>query len=197
MRKFFNINEISEKKEVQEIVPGDESKIHRARFDFIHEHKIKSLKKLAGELPGENEVFFIETTNSFNAFTFIVYIVKYVGVIDELFIATYSINQRILSSLTRRLQKNEIRRVHLYIADSIKNRVPKIKDQLDIMQEQFKNFTVEYAWTHKKVIAIRVGDDYFVVEGSGNFSENSAEEQYVFVKSKQLYDFKTRNSNFS
>ncbi len=171
--------------------PESNSKALRVKFDEMHERKIASLKMLMGDLPKDNEIFFLETTNSFNAFTFIVYLIKHAGRIDELFIATYSINRRILDSLTRRLQKNQISDVYLYIAESIRYRMPKVKDQLATMQEQMENFQVEYAWTHKKVIAARVGDDYYVIEGSGNFSENTAEEQYIFLKSKRIYEFKT------
>ena len=198
MGKFFDINE----KLKQPSFKGEEtgistkksnSKSLRVSFDELHERKIATIKMLCGELPEENQIFFLETTNSFNAFTFIVYLIKYAGRIDELFIATYSINQRILDSLSKRLAKNEIKEVTLYIAESIRYRMPKIKDRLQIMAKELDNFQVEYAWTHKKVIAARVGDDHYVVEGSGNFSENTAEEQYIFLKSKRIYGFKTGN----
>lgn len=175
--------------------PETNSKALRVKFDELHEKKIGSLKWLTGELPNEGEVIFLETTNSFNAFTFIVYLLKHAGRIDELFIATYSINRRILDSLTKRIHKNEIGDICLYIADSIRYRMPKIKDQLDTMVKEFESFQVEYAWTHKKVIAARVGDAHYVVEGSGNFSENTAEEQYIFLKSKRIYEFKTGHIN--
>lgn len=171
--------------------PESNSKALWVKFDEMHVRKIASLKMLMGDLPEDNQIFFLETTNSFNAFTFIVYLLKYAGRIDELLIKTYSINRRILGSLTRRLQKNEISDVYLYIAESIRYRMPKVKDQLDTMVMQMDNFQVEYAWTHQKIICARIGSDHFVIEGSGNFSENTAEEQYIFLKSKLIYEFKT------
>jgi hypothetical protein len=170
--------------------PESNSKALRLQFDAVHLEKLKTLKMLCGRLPDENEVFFLETTNSFNAFTFIVYLIKHAGRIDDLFIGTYSINQRILDSLSTRISENEIGNICLYIAESIRYRMPKVKDRLDIMTKEFPYFQVEYAWTHKKVIAARVGDACFVVEGSGNFSENSAEEQYIFLRSKRIYEFR-------
>ena len=193
--KFFDIKSLTtkpekEKEETQHSDKKNNSQGLLVKFDEMHEQKITSIKMLCGRLPKENEIFFLETTNSFNTFTFIVYLLKYAGRIEELFIATYSINRRILDSLTRRILNNEIANVYLYIAESIKYRMPKVKDQLEVMQNQMENFQVEYAWTHKKVMAAKVGDSYFVVEGSGNFSENSAEEQYIFMNSKRIYDFK-------
>lgn len=196
MGKFFNIQEILAKPDMK----GEESQLStketnskslRIRFDEMHEHKIATIKMLCGRLPEENEVFFLESTNSFNAFTFIVYLLKHAGRIDDLYIATYSINTRILDSLSTRIRNNEIGDICLYIAESIRYRMPKVKDQLDMMIKAMDNFQVEYAWTHKKVIAARVGDAHYMIEGSGNFSENSAEEQYIFMRSKRIYEFRT------
>lgn len=196
MGKYFDIHDVLRKP----VEKGDESglstketnsKSLRIQFDEMHDQKVSTIKMLCGRLPEENEVFFLETTNSFNAFTLIVYLIKHSGRIDDLFIATYSINTRILESLTNRIEKNEIGEICLYLAESIRYRMPKVKDQLDMMIKSFENFQVEYAWTHKKVIAARVGDAHFVVEGSGNFSENSAEEQYIFMRSKRIYEFRT------
>jgi hypothetical protein len=191
MAKFFEIRErLGAVVEDPGAMVGN-AKILSAKFDEMHERKIASLKSLIGDLPADNEVFFLETTNSFNAFTFIVYLLKYAGRIDDLLIKTYSINARILDSLSRRIAKNEIGNICLYIADSIKYRMPKVKDQIEIMAKELENFEVEYAWTHQKIIAARVGADHYVIEGSGNFSENTAEEQYIFLKSKRIYEFKT------
>lgn len=196
MGRFFDIKEKITPKDMKGEESGlkvgtSNSKALRIKFDEVHCEKVSTIKMLCGRLPEENEVFFLETTNSFNAFTFIVYLIKHAGRIDDLYIATYSINQRILDSLSTRLRANEIGNMCLYIADSIKYRMPKVKDQFDLMLKEFDQLTIEYSWTHKKVICARVGDAYYVVEGSGNFSENSAEEQYIFMRSKQIYEFRT------
>lgn len=199
MGKFFNLQDIKPKP----VEPGEEcglktknsnSKALHVRFDEMHEAKVATIKLLAGKLPEENEVIFLETTNSFNAFTFIVYLIKHAGRIDDLLIKTYSINSRILDSLSARIRSNEIGDITLYIAESIKFRMPRVKDQIDMMVKEFANFQIEYAWTHQKVIFARVGNNHFVVEGSGNFSENSAEEQYIFMKSKRIYEFRSGNT---
>ncbi|MFV0376901.1 MAG: hypothetical protein ACK5JD_06305 [Mangrovibacterium sp.] len=200
MGKFFDIGEMMSKSDMKGEESGlkakdSNSKALRVRFDAMHEQKISTLKMLCGRLPEENEVFFLETTNSFNAFTFIVYLLKHAGRIDELLIKTYSINIRILDSLSARIRKNEIGDISLYIAESIRYRMPKVKDQLETMTREMNNFQVEYSWTHQKVITARIGEAFYVVEGSGNFSENSAEEQYIFMRSKRIYEFRTGNTN--
>lgn len=71
------------------------------RFEKMHSEKIHSLKQLIGRVPLPGEIFFLWTLNSFNAFTFITYIIKYFGTIKQLTFSTYSINERILASLVR------------------------------------------------------------------------------------------------
>lgn len=200
MAKFFDIKEMMAKPELKGEESGlktkqSNSKSLRVKFEAMHEQKITSLKMLCGRLPEENEIFFLETQNSFNTFTFIVYLLKHAGRIDRLLIKTYSINTRILESLSSRIRKNEIGEVCLYIAESIRYRMPKVKDQLDIMQKEMENFQVEYSWTHQKVMTAKIGNDCYIVEGSGNFSENSAEEQYIFMRSERIYEFRTGHIN--
>ena len=147
MGKFFDIDDLKSKPfeagfdQVGISTKKSNSKSLRLDFDEIHEQKIATIKMLAGTLPEENQIYFLETTNSFNAFTFIVYLIKYAGRIDELFIATYSINQRILDSLSKRLAKNEVVKVRLYIAESIRYRMPKVKDRLQIMAKEIEGFS--------------------------------------------------------
>ena len=200
MGKFFDIGELLAKPDMKGEESGlktkeSNSRSLRIRFDAMHEQKVSTIKMLCGRLPEENEVFFLETTNSFNAFTFIVYLLKHAGRIEDLLIKTYSINTRILDSLSTRIRNNEIGDICLYIAESIRYRMPKVKDQLDMMLKEMENFQVEYAWTHQKVIAAHIGEAYYVVEGSGNFSENSAEEQYIFMRSRRIYEFRTGHIN--
>lgn len=43
---------------------------------------------------------------------------------------------------------------------------------------------------HTKIACIRTADSrFFVIEGSGNFSDNVKIEQYTFEQSKQSFDF--------
>ena len=183
---FFNLNSIRP----EPIQQHDFSVSHK--FIKTHESKVESLKQLVGKLPGDGEAFFIETEKSFNAFTFIVYLLKYVGDIDELYVATYGLNARIIHSITGYMNKGRIKRVHIHISESIKARLPKIADMLQAVCLSNSNFSLSYAWTHKKVMCVRVGDEFFVIEGSGNWSENSAQEQYVFIKSQKIYEFRKR-----
>lgn len=167
---------------------ADKSTSAVERFEKMHCEKIHSIKQLVGRIPQRGEIFFLWTLNSFNAFTFITYVIKYYGKILDLTFSTYSINERILQSLVKRYDKGEIEKIYICISDSIKNRVPKVNDQLNAYAST-RNISIGYAWNHSKVTLIRTAEHFFVICGSGNFSENALNEQYIFMNDERIYTF--------
>ncbi|EMS34608.1 hypothetical protein C943_03295 [Mariniradius saccharolyticus AK6] len=188
--KLFSLRELSQASQEPEGNP-DKSEILRTKFVQAHCEKVVSLKNLMGSYPMPGEAFFLFTLSSFNAFTFIVYIIKHVGTIDELTFSTYSLNERILNSLVKWYDKGEIKQVNLSISDSIRHRMPKVYDQIEIHRKE-RRFGVRYCWNHSKVTLISAGGHYFTIEGSGNFSENAMHEQYLFMNDKTVYEFRRR-----
>lgn len=185
---LFSLDEIGTKNKKQ-----DPSKIIVDKFLTVHERKIVSIKDLCGRLPDENEIYFLWTLNSFNAFTFIPYIIKECDHIECLTLSTYSINSRIVDSLMRYIDKGKIGHVHLLISDSLRSRMPAVVDHLDSLVSSRKDvITVNLGWNHSKITLMLAADKHFVVEGSGNWSENSRNEQYVFLNSKQVYEFRNQ-----
>ena len=185
MNKLFDLNDL--KTDIMN------SYKHSQVLEKSYYLRIENLKNLLGRLPRENEAFFIETKKSFSAFTFIVYLMKHSGVIRELYIATYSTNERIIRSLVHWHGQGKIEHVHLFIAEKIKNRMPAVYEKLLQLQQE-GIIELQFAWSHKKVTAVRTDEGCYVVEGSGNYGENSMIENYIFVKSRELYEFRTRNS---
>ena len=154
----------------------------------MHIEKVHSLKDLLGRVPLKGEVYFLWTLNSFNAFTFITYIIKYFGCIKQLTFSTYAINERILTSLVRWYDKGSIDSIYICISDSIRSRVPKVNDQLQAFAST-RNIEIGYAWNHSKVTLIKTDSHHFVICGSGNFSENALNEQYIFLNDERIYNF--------
>lgn len=179
--KYFSIDELIKEK--------NDARLYSAKFERLHIFRLRNLKDLCGRLPDDDEVFFIETTKSFNAFTFIVYLIRHAGRVDHLFIATYSINDRIISALLRWADVNLIGKIEIEISETIRFRMPKIHVRLEHLAKNGR-LKIRYSWTHRKVTCIRTGIGNYVVEGSGNYGENAMKEQYVFCKSKKVYEFR-------
>ena len=185
--KLFSVGEIGG------ILPKNEEHGHRDRsieFLSIHSRKIESIKHLTGHLPEENELMILWTIKSFNAFTFIPYIIKEVGPIEFLTVTTYSINRRIIDAMIRLLDKGKINKIEIFISDSIKYRMPKVVDYLNgLILTRGQQISIVYAWVHAKVTLVKVQEQFFTIAGSGNWGENAQYEQYFFLSNPQAYDF--------
>ena len=115
---------------------------------------------------------------------------KHAGYVNHLYIATYSTNERIINALLRWRDKGLIGDIHLHISETIKFRMPKIFTRLVELQLDGV-ISLSFAWSHKKITCLDTASGYYVVEGSGNYGENAMEEQYVFLKNKEVYEFRS------
>jgi hypothetical protein len=189
MTKLFSISDLQTFKTVDESDKNDSAMLAES-FLEVHNFKLESLKKLVPSLPNSNQIFFIWTINSFNAFTFIPHIIKNAGQIDELIIATYSINSRIVHAFTKLIDSGKIKQVTVFISSTMKFRMPAVVDLLASLTDHRPELKVIYAWSHAKVAMARVGESHYIVEGSGNWGENAKHEQYIFLESKSVFEFR-------
>lgn len=158
-----------------------------------HYKKVNSIRELISGPPAPGQLIFLSTVKSFNAFTFIPYLLKYHPQIDELYLSTFAINQRVLSSFVKLVGKGAIKQVNILASESIIKRLPKVYNQLQYWQKNKPQFTVRYAWNHSKITLARCGQNYYCIEGSGNWSENAALEQYLFTNSAELFHFRKQH----
>lgn len=179
---------------VQATTGVNNSNSDRAAMKFYQMHceRIDSLKNLVN-IPKPDEINFLWTLKSFNAFTFIPFCIKEFGRIDELTLSTYAINKRIADSLIRQFDKGGIGSVHIFISETSKFRSAGVIDHLQALMQTRPNISLQFGWNHSKVSCVKCGDNYFTFEGSGNWSENAMYEQYVLVNSKKIYDFRKNN----
>ena len=182
--RFFDLDEL--------FAEVRQSRMFSQRFESILTFKLNNLRELCGRLPENGEAFFIETRKSFTAFTFIVYLIKNAGYVRHIYIATYSTNERIINALLRWRDKGMIGTIHLHVSETLKFRMPKIFQRLRQLHNE-GIITLTYGWTHKKVTCLDTESGHYVVEGSGNYGENALEEQYVFLKSHKVYEFRIGN----
>ncbi len=190
MANLFEFEELNNKKGN---CPVDKSEILRDNYLKMHDLKVKTLKELNGRLPVPGEFFAIWTMKSFNAFTFIPYLIHAKGKIDTIVLATYSINRRIVDSLIKKIDQGKINKVEILISDSIKFRMPKVHDHLNMMVNARDKINVVYGWNHSKITLVECGEHKYVIEGSGNWSENAQYEQYLFFNDERLYQFRLNN----
>lgn len=165
--------------------------ICKQKLDKYSSITINNLQDLSGALPTPGEIYFLWSLKSFNAFTFIKYVITERGKLDELVLSTYNITKVIFESLMRLVDNSLIDHLHITLSDVSKSRFPQIYDLVNMESGKRDKVDVLYMWNHSKVSLMKSGDDHFIVEGSGNFSENSRHEQYIFMNSKEIYEFRS------
>lgn len=165
------------------------SELYVSKYIVQHFQKVANLENDLMRVPTPEEFFFLQSDNAFNAFTFIPMVAKHYPV-KELYASTYSISRRVIDALVELHDKGMIEQITLLISDSMIKRNPVTIDNLMAMASTRPNMKIFYAWSHAKVCLMKTQDFYFVVEGSGNWSENAHYEQYLFANSKGLYDFR-------
>lgn len=129
----------------------------------------------------------IVTKSQLNSFDFILLFLE-TNIIERLTIAFYRIGKKVVQELKDLHDKGQIREINLLVNDG----VPKLCPEVYNLIKQYENnaFRVKIANTHTKIICIETDKGgFFVIEGSGNMSQNSKIEQYLFTQNKALYDF--------
>ncbi|WP_341221055.1 hypothetical protein [Polaribacter atrinae] len=173
-----------------------------SKYLVSHYQKIKNLDKELQRLPCSEEFFFLQSDTSFNAFTFIPLIGQKES-ITELYASTYSLSRKVIDALIQLHDKGIIEQVTLMINDGLIKRNPVTIDYLNALISSRSNFNVTYSWVHAKVCICKTKDNFYTIEGSGNWASNAQYEQYTFANSKGLFDFrktlftesKLRNTN--
>jgi len=156
-----------------------------------HYETVKSLPEDLLRLPSQDECFFLQTDNSFNAFTFVVLVAKHQG-IKRLYASTYSINIRVIESLVELHDGGFVDEIFLMVSDSLRKRNPTTVNLMEALFKSRPNIRLKYSWNHSKVTLMQTEFSSFVVEGSGNWSENALYEQYIFLNSKSVFEHREK-----
>ena len=191
---LFSFSELTNKSCQKNLVKNDKTEMTKSaslveKYEGMHFKKIEGIRDLMGDYPAAGEIYFLWTQNQFNAVTFILYIIRNFSVIDNLTFSTYAINERIVNSLAKWYDSGAIRQITIFISDTVKVRNAKTHDLL-VMQAKQRGWQIIYAWNHSKIMLMQSGENYFCIEGSGNLSDNSRFENYIFTNNKRVYEFR-------
>lgn len=186
MSPLFDYKSLTKTEEREEV---EKTSSFKSKYLLAHYERVENLERHLQRLPSEEEFFFLQTVKQFNAFTFIPFILKTQS-IQELYASTYSVSVRVVESLMELHDAGMIEKITLLISDSLIKRNPVTIDKIEALANARANMEVKYTWNHSKVSLAKTSTDFFVMEGSGNWSENAAIEQYTFANSKGLYDFR-------
>ena len=189
--RFFDVDEIGKEDPSLLSLRSDKAGLRVAKFIKLHYEKVETIRQLTGRLPAPGEMYKLWTINSFNAFTFLPFLItECEDIINELIISTFSINIRIIDAFFKLIQDGRIRKITIFINEGMKTRNPEVYDHLSALVGSKPDIIkVIYAWNHSKISLIQIADHFFIVDGSGNFGENAQFEQYSFWDDREGYEF--------
>lgn len=142
-------------------------------------------------LPEKGEQIRIRTQQQINLISLIVKILDENHKINELTIATYTLNREIWSILIDLIKAEHIKKINLLITSSYSFRDNKLYEWMKDTANQLKdnyNFHLIFAWLHLKITLARCNDNYYQFEGSMNYSTNNMVEQILFENNQVTYD---------
>lgn len=159
-------------------------------FESMHAAKVATVKKHIPKPPGPGEIIFVWTTAQFNTMSLIIWLIEQLGNIEELFVSTYSISNVCVQTLLKWLDAGKIGNIFLYLSDYIPKMSPKkynaLLSEVSARPDKMK---IGLGFNHSKITLAAIGNNRIVITGSGNFAENSGNEQYTICNSPQIYEF--------
>lgn len=160
------------------------SNFNKSNYQIL-EHVIENIK-----IPEKKEQIRIRTQQQINLISLVLKILQKHKKIDELTIATYTFNRISWNTITDALKSGKIKKINLFLSSSYAYRDKKYYMYL---QEQAKELSLKYdihlvfAGLHLKITLIQCKKDYYLFEGSMNYSTNNMAENLLFENNKKSY----------
>lgn len=160
------------------------------QFEAMHSSRVAHVKKHLARPPGPGEVVFIWTTAQFNTMSLIIWLIEECGTVQELILSTYSISNLCVQTLLKWMDSGKIGKTYLYISDYVPKMSPKKYDMLlSAMSSRPGRLDIGLGFNHSKITLLSIGPNRFVITGSGNFVENSGNEQYTICNNPEIHEF--------
>ena len=144
---------------------------------------IKKVKQIG--LPKKGEQVRLITTTAFNSISIISHIAQNEIIQDAVFII-FAINKQAAQVLIELKKEGHFKKCQMIIS-SIRNAGIRDKSQSIILLEP--HFNITFITSHAKIVILKTKNNYYSIEGSGNFSWNARVEQYIIDNDIKLYDF--------
>ena len=159
-----------------------------AKILTINAMKKESLEDVFKTLPEENEYIHLIGNGKYDYYTFIPVMISRLSHIDELYGSTWTMNRSNCEDLFKRFDSGDIGNMSIITGLYFKRRETAVYASLveGLNKRGQKFISCE---NHAKVILIKFGNAYYVIEGSANWTSNPRIEQNVIVRSEKLYKF--------
>lgn len=161
------------------------------RLQFRKDH----CKETIVEFPANNEIACYISYGLSDAGGFLYAFNEKIGVIDEAYIATWTISKNNVNDLIKMVDEGKIKKLTFLLNDGML-KTANTKPIYALLRLEFdkRKDKINYAVanSHAKVQAYRSGDRYCTISGSGNWSLNPRIEDYNLIGGEKYFNF-TKN----
>lgn len=162
----------------------------KIKYDNIVFKKAKSFMDIVGDEIEKGVQYRIVTDKGFNAISVIEYLSnKYE--IEEIYVAVYRMNILAVNKLIEFVSRQEVK-CNILVSSFFREnkKYEKWANDLVLFSEKYDNAKVCFAQSHAKVFLAKTKcGKNIVFEGSGNLSDNSRIEQYIYEDNERSYNF--------
>ena len=153
---------------------------------IVNKLRVRNISDLC-KLPGKGESVHIVTQKNITRHTFTEWVLGS-GVIDAIYISTYRFSVKNISVLKKYMDDGVISSATILLAQNYKMLLKNASDEFDEIVER-SDIILSLGYNHSKVTLLQSGKNYFVLTGSGNYSENDHIEEYQMYNDKELFEF--------
>ena len=185
---WYDLNNKEEEEKEQEV--NTREYLAKVKYDKIICKKASNFKDIVGVNLEQNTQYRIVTDMSFNAITVLRYLLEYYN-INEIYIVVYRMNNKSFDYLKSIIEKDNIKTGLIVSSFFRENKqYERWAKEIEIISENKENVKTTFCNNHAKVFLTKTTcGKHIVFEGSGNLSDNSRIEQYIFEDNESVYNF--------
>lgn len=161
----------------------------KTKIKFKNKLKINHIDKILEELPLVDESLHIVSNGTFDYFNLIPRTIELANQnVETFYFSTWTMSHQNVISILEMFDQGIFKNIHALTGEYFKSRETAVYYILEmgIKERNQKLFSNK---NHTKVTLLEIGNDYYVIEGSANFTANPRIENFIITNSKELFYF--------
>ena len=156
----------------------------------LRNSNLETIIKSCGGLPNNNEILEFVSDGTSDTGSFLELIIKEFGVIDEMYLSTWTISRLNVIRLLDKIDNKKIKHFEFLINNGLL-KTNSTKSIWGMICDEFNKRNIKYKAinSHAKIFTCKCADKYITVSGSGNWSENPRTENYFVIGGKDSFCF--------
>lgn len=186
---FFNTEKAEKKGDLKNEMT---SRSHKAKTKIRFESKLKREKvaEILTELPQNDESIHIVSNGNFDYFTIITRILdlRHNKTVKNFYFSTWTMSHQNVIDILELYDKKIFANVNALTGEYFRTRESAVYHILDLgLKERGQRLFANK--NHAKVTLLEIENDFYVIEGSANFTANPRIEQFSITNNKGLFFF--------